>query len=382
MRGATLILRHLGARPLRTALTIGAIGFSAGLMGFLLVLAEVLREDWSPLQGRRVIVMARTSFFERLPAAYLSRIEETPGAEHVAPLDFLMVHWGDPRPENLVGLSATDAGRFVEVVAEARPPEDQLAAWKADLRGCVIGPVLVEKFGWKIGQRLVFQAPVRGGVVETTIRGILSDRLYHDVFIHRKYLENLTGEPGKVAFFWVLATSRSAVAPLTADIERRFDNAPYPIRAMTEKQWQLEAMQMLGNVKLLIGSIGLATAFALVLITSNTLAMGARERRSETAVLRVLGYSRMAVARILFAEAALYGLGGALVGLGLMRLFIWIVGEISGKTQYAVLRPLMTVDATDLLAVLGLAVAIAMVAGLVPGLNLSRRPIVEGLREA
>ncbi|HQR44773.1 MAG TPA: ABC transporter permease [Thermoanaerobaculia bacterium] len=382
MRGAFLVLRHLGARPLRTALTMGAIGLSAGLMGFLLVVADALKEDWSPLQGRRVVVMAKTSFFERLPAAYLSRIEEVPGAEHVAPFDFLMVHWGDPRPENLVGLSATDAGRFVEVLPEARPPEEQLGAWKADLRGCVIGPVLVEKFGWKVGQRLVFKAPVPGGAVETTIRGILSDRLYHDLFIHRKYLENLTGEPGKVAFFWVLASSRPAVAPLTAEIERRFDNAPIPIRAMTEKQWQLEAMQRLGNVKLLIGSLGLATAFALVLITSNTLAMGARERRGETAVLRVLGYTRSAVARLLFGEAALYGLGGALLGLGLMRLFIFIVAEISGKTQFAVLGPLMTVDAGDLLAVVGLAVAVAVVAGLVPGLNLSRRPIVELLREA
>ena len=382
MRGASLVLRHLAARPLRTALTIGAIGFSAGLMGFLLVVADAMKEDWSPLQGRRVIVMAKTSFFERLPAAYLPRIEETPGAEHVAALDFLMVHWRDTRPENLMELDAVDADSFVEVVAEARPPADQLAAWKADPRGSIVGPVLMEKYGWKVGQRLVLLAPVPGGVVETTIHGILSDRLWHGVVVHRKYLENLTGERGKVAFFWALASSRSAVAPLTAEIERRFDNAPVPIRAMTEKQWQLEAMQMLGNVKLLIGSIGLATAFALVLITSNTLAMGARERRNETAVLRVLGYTRAAVARLLFTEAALYGLGGALLGLGLMRLFIRIVAEASGRTQFAVLGPLLTVDSTDLLAVLGLAVSVAFVAGLAPALNLSRRPIVELLREA
>ncbi len=382
MRGASLVLRHLGARPLRTALTVGAIGFSAGLMGFLLVVSDALKEDWSPLQGRRVIVMAKTSFFERLPAAYLSRIEETPGAEHVSPFDFLMVHWKDSRPENMTELNATDADSFVEVCAEARPPEDQLAAWKADPRGSVVGPVLMEKYGWKVGQRIVLLAPVPGGVVETTIRGILSDRLWHGVVIHRKYLENLTGEPGKVAFFWVLASSRPAVAPLTAEIERRFDNAPVPIRAMTEKQWQLEAMQMLGNVKLLIGSIGLATAFALVLITSNTLAMGARERRNETAVLRVLGYTRTAVARLLFGEAALYGVGGALLGIGLMGLFLRIVGESSKKTQFAVLSRLLTADAGDLLAVAGLSVGIALVAGLVPGLNLSRRPIVELLREA
>ena len=55
-------------------------------------------------------------------------------------------------------------------------------------------------------------------------------------------------------------------------------------------------MQMLGNVKALIGSIGLATAFALLLITGNTLAMTARERRGESGVLRVLGFGRGEVA--------------------------------------------------------------------------------------
>jgi ABC-type antimicrobial peptide transport system permease subunit len=182
--------------------------------------------------------------------------------------------------------------------------------------------------------------------------------------------------------FWILAKSRDDVAPLTAELDRRFENAPYPIRAMTEKQWQLMFMQMLGNVKVLIGSIGLATAFALLLITSNTLAMGARERRGETAVLRVLGFSRPVVFRILLVEALFYGLLGAAVGTLLTRVFSRTVGDVLDKSQLAGMGQLLIPRLETDLLVLGMGVALALLASLAPALNLSRRPIVQLLREA
>ena len=82
--------------------------------------------------------------------------------------------------------------------------------------------------------------------------------------------------PAHCVSVMALSTSRAKrfMNP-TAEIERRLENAPVPIRAMSEKQWQLLFMEMLGNVQALLGGIGLATAFTLFLITSNTLAMSA-----------------------------------------------------------------------------------------------------------
>ena len=74
-------------------------------------------------------------------------------------------------------------------------------------------------------------------------------KLDNGLYVHRKYFENLTGDTGQVGMFWILAKSRPDVAKVTAEIERRFDNAPVPIRAMSEKQWQLMFMEMLGNVQ-------------------------------------------------------------------------------------------------------------------------------------
>lgn len=378
---ATVVSRHVRARPLRTLLTVGAIGLSAGLMGFLILLSDGLKQDWSPMMGQRAIVMAKTSFFEKLPMAYLPKITEVPGVLYVTPFDFLVGFYRDNRPENQIPVNGTDADTFIKVYAEADIPKEQVAAWKEDTTGSVIGWILADRFGWKPGTRVVLKAPVRGGVVETTVRAVMGYRLDNGVYLHRRYFEQLTGDEGRVQMFWVMAKSREDVAPMTAEIERRFENAPYPIRAMTEKQWQLMFMQMLGNVKVLIGSIGLATAFALVLITSNTLAMGARERRGEAAVLRVLGFGRRAILGLLLGEAALYGLIGAGVGMALVRVFASLMGAAMDKTQLQGLGELLKPDLASDLTVLFIGIALAVLSGVVPATNLSRRPIVQLLRE-
>src|SRR5512143_2463637 len=108
-----LAIRHVMARPLRSALTVGAIALSARLLGFLLLLTNALEQDWSPYMGQRAIVMAKTSFFEKLPMAYLPKLEETPGVLYVTPFDFLMAFWHDNRPENQVPVSATDVESFL-----------------------------------------------------------------------------------------------------------------------------------------------------------------------------------------------------------------------------------------------------------------------------
>ena len=148
---------------------------------------------------------------------------------------------------------------------------------------------------------------------------------------------------------------------MTAEIERRLENAPVPIRAMSEKQWQLMFMEMLGNVQALLGGIGLATAFTLFLITSNTLAMSARERRGEAALLASL-VSRQTVLRLLVLEGAFFGVAGAVLAVGFMTLFARSSRRRSSRRQSAGIGALLSADAT----------IVAVVASLAP----RRRPLL------
>ena len=379
MTTAGLVLRQLRARPLRACLTTAAFALSTGLLGFLLVLNDALQRDWSPNMAQRVIVMAKGSLFERLPAAYEAKIAAAPGVAAVVPFDFVLAWWKDNRPESQVPLSASPPERLLRVYAEADVPKEQAAAWFADPTGAIVGPVLTKKFGWKAGDRIVLKAPVKGGVVETTIRGVMRYRLDNGVYLHRDYFEHLTGDPGKASMFWILARSRADMEPLTAALRTAFENAPYPVDVMTEKQWQLMFMQMLGNVQALIGSIGLATAFALLLVTASSLAMSARERRGESAVLRVLGFSRLRVASLLLAEAGLFGVVGALFGSGLIVLFGRIVGAALDETQLAGVGGLLVPTPSTVLAALGASALLGLVAGVVPAFGLVRHPLADEL---
>jgi putative ABC transport system permease protein len=377
-----LAVRHVMSRPLRSALTVTAIGLSAGLVGFLYLVNGALKNDWSENMGRRAMVMAKSSFFEKLPMAYLAKLEDVPGVQRVCPFDFLIAFWKNDRPENAVPFQAAPADAFLEVYTEAKIPPDQVTAWKADPTGSVIGPLLAKQHGWKIGDRIVLKAPVPGGVIETTIRGIMTYKLDNGLDVHRKYFENVTGDAGQVGMYWILAKSRPDVAKVTAEIERRLENAPVPIRAMSEKQWQLMFLEMLGNVQALLGGIGLATAFTLFLITSNTLAMSARERRGETALLRILGFPRQTVLRLLVLEGTFFGAAGAVLAVGFMNLFARLVERAIVDTQWAGIGPLLRADATMVAVVASLALLVAMASSLVPAINLSGRPVVSLAREA
>ena len=302
--------------------------------------------------------------------------------QRICPFDFLMAFWQNERPENIVPFSSVPADAFLEVYMEAKIPLDQVAAWKADPTGSVIGPILAKQHGWKIGDRVVLKAPVPGGVIETTVRGVMTYKLDNGIYVHRKYFENVTGDAGKVGMYWILAKSRPDVAKVTAEIERRLDNAPVPIRAMSEKQWQLMFMEMMGNVQALLGGIGLATAFTLFLITSNTLAMSARERRGEAALLRILGFSRGTVLNLLVLEGAFFGAGGAVLAVGFMNLFARLVENAIIDTQWAGIGALLRADATMVAVVASLSLLVAVLSSLVPAISLSGRPVVSLAREA
>lgn len=381
MTYAGYVLRHLRARPLRATLTAGAFAFSIGLLGFLWLLAMALQKEWSPYMAQRLMVTAKTSFFDKLPMAYLAKIEATPGVATVVPFDFVIAWYRDSRPENMVGVSSAVARPMLEVYREADVPADQAKAWFDDPTGALVGPLLVEKYGWQIGDRVVVKAPVKGGVIETTIRAVMRYRLDSGLYIHRRYFEQLTGDEGQTNMFWVLARTRGDVDRITAALAREFENAPVPARAMTERQWQLQFMEMLGNVQALLGSLGLATGFALLLITANSLAMSARERKGEAAVLRVLGFRRKAIAGFLLGEALVYGIAGAILGGTVMAAFAHFVGAALDRTQYAGMGGLLVPDATALLLAAAASVGLAVLAGAVPALNLARRPIAELLRE-
>jgi putative ABC transport system permease protein len=138
----------------------------------------------------------------------------------------------------------------------------------------------------------------------------------------------------------------------------------------------------MGNVKLLINGISLIILFAVTLIVANTVAMSARERVTEIAVMRTLGFSRNHILGFILSESVLMSLLGGAVGVLLARyFFIPALVAAGNKTSISIWLINFHVSLETLLLAFVVSVGVGILAGFLPAIQSSRLNIVDGLRK-
>ena len=116
-----------------------------------------------------------------------------------------------------------------------------------------------------------------------------------------------------------------------------------------------------------------AVFFTLLLITTNTMAQAIRERTSELAVMKTLGFTNGRVLALVLLEAGLLAVVGGAVGLGLVSLII------SGGDPTGDFLPEFGMPLRDLAIGAGLVVALGLISATWPGVRATRMQIVDGL---
>jgi putative ABC transport system permease protein len=184
-----------------------------------------------------------------------------------------------------------------------------------------------------------------------------------------------------VGWFWIKADSLEATQKLPQQIDAMFDNSPEPSKTETEKEMQNGFVSMLGNVKLMVTGICTVIVGVLLLIAANTMAMSARERVTEIAVFRTLGFQKRTILGLILSESLALSLLGGLLGLGLFTLVfpsfrqMLLYSPMGGFAGGMKLFP-------EILAVGFLVtVFIGLVAGIVPAIRSAQRSITDGLRQ-
>ena len=136
--------------------------------------------------------------------------------------------------------------------------------------------------------------------------------------------------------------------------------------------------EMMGDLRGMIRNIGLAVVFSLFCVAGNAMAMALRERTTEVAVLKAIGFGKGLVIFLVLAEAVLVsGLGGVVGALGSKLLCDVVdVSPYSGGFLPFFYIPWST-------ALMGLAVSlfIGFASGLIPAVNAARLSVVNGLRK-
>ena len=317
MKLARLMWKNATRNPRRTILTILSIAVSIFLVSSLQAILDRLdmtgrASDSSHL---RLVVHRATSMTQPLPVAYKQRIAAVPGVKYVGSLSWFGGLYIDER--NFFANFAADPEYFEKIYDENYTPPEQLAAWKADRTGALVGKKLMEKYGWKIGDKVTLKGTIYPVNVECTISAVYTspdDAQMRAFFFHWDYFNELLGRRDQVGSIAVKAATPEDVPRVMDAIDRMFRNTDAETKTETEQAFNLSFVSMLGNVKFLLNAISLAVVFTILLVAGNTMAMSIRERTGEVAVLKTLGFRRNTILALLVGESALIALLGGLFG--------------------------------------------------------------------
>jgi putative ABC transport system permease protein len=376
-----LAWRNLLRNKRRTFLTMGSVSLALLLLSMLLsMLAAMERAEGS--QENRVVVRNAISLTFSLPESYLQRLQTLPHVQAITPLTWFQGVYKNDRPENFFARFASDPETVLGVFPEYQIADPQREAWQADRGGFLAGQALADKYRWKIGDQIFIKGDIYPVNLNLTLRGIFSDpgapSQEQKILFHRKYLEEALGNPGEVGAFWLLLDSALNLPTVVAAAEKMFENSQAQVRAETEAAFRLSFVEMLGNIKLMFGAIGLAIVISILFITANTMAMAARERTTEVAVLKTLGFGRGQVVWMVLAEAVVVGLMGGLIGMAIAASIM--PGIAKAMRDVFPLFGTLRLTPGALWSGVGLSLLIGATAGWFPAFQAARLRIVDGLR--
>ncbi len=324
-----------------------------------------------------LVVAARTSIANWMPASYGERIARVPGVAAVMPTVYFDGRYGSEQA--LVPAIACDARKVFTFFSDWRLPQDQQQAFAKEQVAMIAGRKTAEKYGWKIGNHIHLSSPTYFNVsLELVLRGIYTSSEDETLqAFHWSYLNEALGRPDVTGYFYVLAQSADDIPRLMKQIDALFRNAGVETRTQPLKQVFLDFLAWLGNVKLVLLSVSAAVVFAILLIVANTMAMSIRERTTELAVLRALGFRTRQVLGLLAAESLAISFTGAAVG----SLAAWLLLRIRGGYTIGGMLPVnIQVDVSTLGLAAGVSIAISLCSTLIPAYRASRVNIAQALR--
>jgi putative ABC transport system permease protein len=304
----------------RSILTVLSIAFSLLLLTLMMTIWRGFYLDQGSAESsQRLVVRHRVSLTFSLPGYYRDKIRAIPGVVAVVPVSWFGGIYKDQKPENFFAQFGTDPEEFFKVYRDLELPQEQIVAWQRDRQGVIVDSSLAQKYGWKLGDRIVLQGTIYPVNLELIVRGIFhANPDNKSVYFNAKYVEEAVAFfKGQAGTFTVLAATPADVSKVASTVDDMFRNSPQPTKAESEKAFGLEFVAMMGNVKAFILSICSAVVFATLLVSANTMAMTIRERTREVAVLKTLGFTRRGVLGLFVSEAVSLSLVGGVIGAGL-----------------------------------------------------------------
>lgn len=383
MRSLKYIWRNVTRNKLRTSLTVLSVGFSLALMTILYGYIA-MQEAWGleAAKHNRIVVMNIQGFSGMLPIAYVDRVRRVEGVKAAVPYSW---YGGNYKEEQMpFAQFGTDARQAFQVWDEFSIDPEQLQAWQKNRQGCVVDRRLAARRGWQIGERIPLKGTFYTFDLDLQLCGVFdSPQPTDSLWFHWEYLDEGLKQTaargsGNAGTIFAKVDSKGRIPAVVQAIDDQFASSENPTRTQTEAAFAQMFADMLGNIQAYIRNIGLAVVFSLSLVAGNAMAMSMRERTTEIAVLKAIGFPRTRVLWMVLGEACAIALLGGTLGVLLGCVCLQALHMLS--TQ---LFPLSVHEMAGvwLLYMFAIAAGIGLVSGIVPAVRAAQLSVVNGLRQ-
>jgi putative ABC transport system permease protein len=384
MRFVPLLLAGLFRKKTRTVLTLLSVTVAFMLFGLLQAVTTAFESGADSADAKRLLTTARYSIIELLPLSYLRRIEGAPGVVGAAHAEWFGAKYQNE--SNAFPVFAVDPARYLDMYPEFTVASAAREAFAKTRTGAIAGRRLVERFGWKVGQKLPIASeihPRAGGDMnwEFDLVGVIdaedpavqgnTDMVLINVAHFDEARQNARGRTG----WYIIRIADSGQAKeIAAGIDRLFANSPDETKTQPEKEFAIGFAKQIGDIGALISRILAAVFFTILILTGNTMAQSLRERIPELAILKTLGFSDARVTGLVLAEATLLLLIGGAVG---MAAAVGMLPFLNGSTGGRF--PPLYVETGTWIGAVAVAVVLALAVGLPPAWRARRLRIVDAL---
>lgn len=382
MKYLGLVWKNAWRKKIRTTLTILSIFVAFLLFALLNAIGHAFTAGEDVANAERLVVIDKVSLINSIPISYENRIASTPGVQSVTHASWFGGFYQDSR--NQFPQFPTDPVSYFAMYPELEISDEQREAFAATRTGAVVGHELATKFGWAIGDRIPIQStiwPKSDGsrTWEFDLVGIFSNAdprastafmlMNYDYFDEARQYGN-----GSVGWYVLRINPGADPVEVSRTIDEGFANSPNETKTSTEAAFAASFAKQFGNIALIVRLILGAVFFTLLLVAGNTMAQSIRERISEIAVLKTLGFADRAVLFIVLSESIMIMLIGGLLGLGTG----WILVQGMSQQMASTLPGVFLSSDAIVFAILGM-VAAGLIAGVFPAAKAMRLTIVDAL---
>jgi putative ABC transport system permease protein len=377
-----LILRNTLRHKLRTALTVVGLVVAFLSFGLLQSIVDAWYHGAEAAAPNRLITRNAVSLTIPLPVHYREKVRAVDGVKRVAAANWFAGVYQDPK--NFFPQFAVEPVPYFAMYPEYRIGSDEMLAFMRDRKGAIVGRKLADTYGFKVGDAVPLRGTIFPGNWEFVVRAIYdageaktdtSLFFFHWDYLNETMKQRFPLRANQVGIFVLEVSDVDRAAEVSQQIDKQFRNSVAETLTETEQAFQIGFVKQTESIVIAIRIVSYVVIFIILAVMANTMAMTARERMSEYATLKALGFPPRYVSALIYGESLAIAIIGAAIGVVLtFPVGYWFASKMG------TLFPVFEVSDDTVALQIACALAVGAIAALLPARRAARVNIVEGLR--